>query len=649
MICKCLIVLLSLRIDVVRGETGILNSIKKATHKLFSSNADLPIESQNLSFTTAEDFRIDKVHEITLNPGDALIITCKGFVNGEKVKLYPPNPDYETLQSPDDELVTYDKLNITTPLRDIIRSITPLIDVAEVDNGILKIIYSKKNVVAARDPSSAINVACSGITSDRDTNNKFGIQWIKVTLGMSIPFSYGCGINAEGLFLNLPDSDSMSGKYTHCKIEPSPGMVIGFYCGQGGYMYPPHCLKKTTIGDFAFESETVSTPLDKKIVSMIKITSLNNFNGTLKCRCISKGVKTAEISIIHEPNRDYIFPRRLARSNAIVTSRNITFIRPGNKIHISAPKEGTTLVSMKKKYIAHLVPKEMDLSTNTLALMSKLGTPELVKIHDILGTASSNGLIDSAATGLTIVKSDDSDVENYININIDYPKDSIVVFKDVAASISALLDIEGEDNRIKKISQIYLNIIATDPYTYGCSVNYLNDSGIFRRDKYVVMDNVDGVVGCKVDARRAEVVGFFCPKPARYDPPNCFEQVYLMKDMRNLPQSNLDDNKLVSERLLSSTKIHLADASEYGQSFSGTHIRAAMFNTKHDMMITNDPTDVENNGSGDAGDDTAKFGPSNAVGCRCIDEEGKILAQILLFVPSSKPNHVSWTRDGVSS
>ncbi|GBE61741.1 hypothetical protein, conserved [Babesia ovata] len=93
---------------------------------------------------------------------------------------------------------------------------------------------------------------------------------------------------------------------------------------------------------------------------------------------------------------------------------------------------------------------------------------------------------------------------------------------------------------IVESSQLYawhvveVNVETTDPYMQGCGVTYEADE-LFKPETPKLYD-ADGQpqFGCKIDLQAAKEAAFYCPAPYVLDPPNCFSQVLVDGEVRNI-------------------------------------------------------------------------------------------------------------------
>ncbi|CDR95634.1 hypothetical protein BBBOND_0207880 [Babesia bigemina] len=74
----------------------------------------------------------------------------------------------------------------------------------------------------------------------------------------------------------------------------------------------------------------------------------------------------------------------------------------------------------------------------------------------------------------------------------------------------------------------------TDPYMQGCGVTSSSDE-LFKPETPQIYDaDAQSQFGCKIDLQTAGEAAFYCPVPYVLDPPNCFEQVSVDGEVKNL-------------------------------------------------------------------------------------------------------------------
>ncbi|GBE59051.1 hypothetical protein, conserved [Babesia ovata] len=81
---------------------------------------------------------------------------------------------------------------------------------------------------------------------------------------------------------------------------------------------------------------------------------------------------------------------------------------------------------------------------------------------------------------------------------------------------------------------VEVNVDTTGPYMQGCGVTYTSDE-FFKPDTPKLYDtNGQPQFGCKIDLQAAMEAAFYCPAPYVLDPPNCFSQVYVDGEVKNM-------------------------------------------------------------------------------------------------------------------
>ncbi|GBE59316.1 hypothetical protein, conserved [Babesia ovata] len=74
----------------------------------------------------------------------------------------------------------------------------------------------------------------------------------------------------------------------------------------------------------------------------------------------------------------------------------------------------------------------------------------------------------------------------------------------------------------------------TDPYMQGCGVTYASTELFKPETPKLYKAHGQLKFGCKIDLQAAKEAAFYCPAPYVLDPPNCFSQVYMDGEGRNL-------------------------------------------------------------------------------------------------------------------
>ncbi|CDR93830.1 hypothetical protein BBBOND_0101590 [Babesia bigemina] len=81
---------------------------------------------------------------------------------------------------------------------------------------------------------------------------------------------------------------------------------------------------------------------------------------------------------------------------------------------------------------------------------------------------------------------------------------------------------------------VKVNVETTDPYIQGCGVTYELDE-LFKPETPKLYDSYrQRKSGCKIDIQAAGEAAFYCPAPYVLDPPNCFYQVSVNGEVKNL-------------------------------------------------------------------------------------------------------------------
>ncbi|GBE62497.1 hypothetical protein, conserved [Babesia ovata] len=81
---------------------------------------------------------------------------------------------------------------------------------------------------------------------------------------------------------------------------------------------------------------------------------------------------------------------------------------------------------------------------------------------------------------------------------------------------------------------VQVAVETTDPYMQGCGVTYLSTELFRPETPKLYYPNIRQPRGCKIDFQTAGEAAFYCPVPYLLDPPNCFSQVYVDDEVKNL-------------------------------------------------------------------------------------------------------------------
>ncbi|CDR98009.1 hypothetical protein BBBOND_0404940 [Babesia bigemina] len=94
---------------------------------------------------------------------------------------------------------------------------------------------------------------------------------------------------------------------------------------------------------------------------------------------------------------------------------------------------------------------------------------------------------------------------------------------------------------------VQIDVEMTDPYMQGCGVKSSSDE-LFKPDTPKLYDAEWQEIGCEIDIEIAKEAAFYCPAPYVLDPPNCFDQVYVNGEVKNLTE--------ISKSLIASASSH---------------------------------------------------------------------------------------------
>ncbi|CDR94794.1 hypothetical protein BBBOND_0110910 [Babesia bigemina] len=80
---------------------------------------------------------------------------------------------------------------------------------------------------------------------------------------------------------------------------------------------------------------------------------------------------------------------------------------------------------------------------------------------------------------------------------------------------------------------VEIHVETTDPYMQGCGVTYESDE-LFKPETPQLYDASGRQIGCKIDIQNAKEAAFYCPAPYVLDPPNCFDQIWVNGEVKNV-------------------------------------------------------------------------------------------------------------------
>ncbi|CDR96053.1 hypothetical protein BBBOND_0211950 [Babesia bigemina] len=82
---------------------------------------------------------------------------------------------------------------------------------------------------------------------------------------------------------------------------------------------------------------------------------------------------------------------------------------------------------------------------------------------------------------------------------------------------------------------VQIDVEMTDPYMQGCGITESRDT-LFKPETPNIYDADGREIGCKIDIQTAKEAAFYCPAPYILDPPNCFDQVYVNGEVKDLSE-----------------------------------------------------------------------------------------------------------------
>ncbi|CDR93915.1 hypothetical protein BBBOND_0102440 [Babesia bigemina] len=84
-----------------------------------------------------------------------------------------------------------------------------------------------------------------------------------------------------------------------------------------------------------------------------------------------------------------------------------------------------------------------------------------------------------------------------------------------------------------KWNVVKIKLKITDPYMHGCGVTY-ESANLFKPETPPIYDFHGRQIGCTIDLQAAKEAAFYCPAPYVFDPPNCFYQVSVNGEVKNI-------------------------------------------------------------------------------------------------------------------
>ncbi|GBE60904.1 hypothetical protein, conserved [Babesia ovata] len=261
---------------------------------------------------------------------------------------------------------------------------------------------------------------------------------------------------------------------------------------------------------------------------------------------------------VAQPIEGFTSPKSLMLYN--VTSHSIELhIGTTLFMYCEIETEGTTFDQMENaaenKYIAGTwLPKQPNISHYYLHLTPD--GPELIRrshkdniigtpggfqvVYDNSYTAGYHRLMIVSRRGAILI-SKDTDNTEYVPVifvcgKAPKPSDLFIVAGNASTlnlSSQPTPHIVGSSERYNW-HVVELAVHTTDPYMQGCGVTYASDE-LFKPETPPLYDG-DGKsqFGCKIDLQAAKEAAFYCPAPYVLDPPNCFSQVSVDGEVRNL-------------------------------------------------------------------------------------------------------------------
>ncbi|CDR96359.1 hypothetical protein BBBOND_0302630 [Babesia bigemina] len=356
----------------------------------------------------------------------------------------------------------------------------------------------------------------------------------------------------------------------------------GIYCRSDEKLLPANCKSK---GYYLYSNNIIRFPVSVRSALPYPIRGFQVFNFDFRhdipvsyaCMCVdSRGYETAKLVLehIHEETHTYKV-RREGASNMLFS-------------YVSFPWHKTTLLLEGTEYTYMIVLRsiskksiKLDVGTrlsitcgldpydHTIASNGNVTTTWLPSMpnefHYIVAHTSQGrkliaklhgDAIAATPAGFEVV---DNDLPAHQELTITSHRSAILVSKDPlhkkyvpmrfvcgkTLNSSDLSIVTGNASgipirRITEASSRYTwNIVkvkveTTDPYMQGCGVTY-ESTELFKPETPKLYD-ADGEpqFGCKIDIQAAGEAAFYCPAPYVLDPPECFYQVSVNGEVKNL-------------------------------------------------------------------------------------------------------------------
>ncbi|GIX63668.1 uncharacterized protein BcabD6B2_31030 [Babesia caballi] len=460
----------------------------------------------------------------SLYPGRAVRFGCNttAMRNFGTFDILPEDPLNYTLIPRDDSLIE-DNVKLTVENHQVFRSDTKLVAKADtqIDGASLIIMYPKNALIMARDPENfSLNFACKYEPKDKSIEPMY--RWVKVTFKHVYPLAYGCESGNNVLFKNsvpIPKiSAAMEAHMRRCEIEPEPNMVIGLYCQPGEKVYPPACLHTVVLDKYSN-----SVKFDKNMVELFDFNSTSESfrlvrmpakkykkNVFFSCKCVNDKNITTKIMVVRKQIEYKLNLVRKFTTGGITVATGFVshhhIMEPGRVLKLTVNANNNIKLLDGTHAHGRLVPENAE--KEAIVLSESGDTRQCLKFDEILGTR-----------GFSIAKVSTKEGTMY---KFSYDKSAILVSKRPTNFIEYawhMIAKKQKQEQARTVVTIRLDLIPTDPYTYGCGVDSLD---LFRSKNVKVEILEGGVTSCTVNPYVTSPVGFYCPKGYTLEPANCF-------------------------------------------------------------------------------------------------------------------------------
>nr|ALR73021.1 hypothetical protein [Babesia bovis] len=520
--------------DGVYAAKGINDTITNA----FRAVNEYVFEAKTIQYVKPEDFEPedDILRVVDLYPGDSLKYSCGKEASSTMgtFMLHPSNPKTHILLPKGDEPVDVAS-NRVYPNHTIYRSDRELVISTFRSMGLdhLLIDYARDTKIVAKDNKNfSLNLLCIFIPSDVNGSAKF--RWLQINFKNVLPIPYGCGSAGYHMFKNSipigPDTphDKVL-EAAQCEIEAEPNMILGIYCSKDDYVYPDDCFRQVIGMDGKrimfnqFREYSFPHNLIDGNMRLMKLSpKAFNHDMSFSCQCRNKDDKITSIMKVNlrkTETCDFVqimdiyrrygnWPRKVCRKT-LSTNKVIKIIIPKSDGIANHRNDAGGLL---------LYPENFGVvAYNPTTNMSHLRE---IRINRIIGYV-----------GLKMNK-----IENINNYTFEFSttENSVIVMKRRIASLSYLYEYYDRFSGplTKKNTMITIDIVPTDPYTYGCGAenpDIFNTKGVVFNNQHIQKGaHYHTEVKCTLNAWKNSPIGFYCPKQYVLEPADCFNSAYLV-------------------------------------------------------------------------------------------------------------------------